>query len=191
MLFAGHETTARLLFWASYLLTLAPEEQEHLRAEARAFAPEDVHALADLDRRPRTRQVLYEALRLYPPAPNLVREAVTDHEINGEPIRRGNLAWVVPFVLHRHRRFWSDPTAFQPDRFAGQASPWANSAYLPFGAGPRSCIGAAFALSEAQIVLSALLSRFRITLEGDRPVLPVGRVTLTPDHEPWFRLSPV
>lgn len=188
MIFGGYETTARLLFWASYLLTLDPAEQTRLRAEIAAFPPERVSTLEDLGHWPRLRLVLLEALRLYPPAPILAREAVDDDVVMGEPVRRGMQIYVAPWVLHRHRKHWQHPTAFMPDRFAGQSSPWtSNGAYLPFGAGPRICIGAVFALSEAQIMLATVLHRYTLAIEGNRPVLPVGRLTVLPSYAPMFR----
>lgn len=190
MIFAGYETTARLLFWASYLLTLDRDEQARLRAEIAAFPPERVTSLDDLSRWPRLRQVLLEALRLYPPVPIIVREPVEDDEIMGEPVRRGVQVYVAPWVLHRHRKHWQQPTAFVPDRFAGQPSPWTSgSAYLPFGAGPRICLGAVFALAEAQIMLARVLQRYSLTIESKRPVMPVGRLTVQPSYHPMFRLE--
>jgi cytochrome P450 len=190
MIFAGYETTARLLFWASYLLTLDHSEQARLRAEVAAFPPERVTTLDDLGRWPRLRLVLLEALRLYPPVPLLVREPVEDDVIMGEPVRRGVQVYVVPWVLHRHRKHWQHPTAFMPDRFAGQSSPWtSNGAYLPFGAGPRICIGAVFALAEAQIMLATMLRRYTLTIESKRPVMPVGRLTIQPSYAPMFKLD--
>jgi cytochrome P450 len=123
MIFAGYETTARLLFWASYLLTLDHGEQARLRAEVAGFPPERVKTLDDLNHWPRLRRALLETLRLYPPVPLLVREPIEDDVIMGEPVRRGVQVYVAPWVLHRHRRHWQHPTAFIPDRFAGQSSP--------------------------------------------------------------------
>ena len=97
---------------------------------------------------------------------------------------------IAPWVLHRQPRFWPDPLAFRPDRFAPDAAPPARFAYLPFGAGPRVCVGAQFALTEATLLLAMLVGRFRINLDGDRPVLPVAVVTTQPDHAPRFHLRP-
>jgi len=192
MIFGGFETTARLLFWASYLLTLDPAEQERLRTEISAFASDRVAALDDLARWPRLRLTLLETLRLYPPVAHIVREAVADDEIIGEPVHARGQVWVSPWVLHRHRSFWDQPTAFMPERFADKPSPWtANAAYLPFGSGPRTCIGATFAMCEAQIMLAKLLNRYRISCNDARPVLPVARVTTGPSFAPQFRLEPV
>jgi cytochrome P450 len=190
MIFGGYETTARLLFWASYLLTLDHGEQARLRAEVAAFPPERVATLDDLGHWPRLRLVLLEALRLYPPAPILAREPIEDDVIMGEPVRRGVQVYVVPWVLHRHRKHWQHPTAFMPDRFAGQSSPWTSGgAYLPFGAGPRICIGAVFAFAEAQIMLATVLKRYTLAIESKRPVMPVGCLTIQPSYAPMFNLE--
>jgi cytochrome P450 len=190
MIVAGYETTARLLFWASYLLTLDLSEQDRLRAELASFPPERVSSLDDLLNWPRLRQVLFEALRLYPPAAYISREAIADDVVAGEPVRAGTQAWISPWVLHRHRKHWDNPTAFTPDRFAGKLSPWTGGgAFVPFGAGPRICIGATFAMAEAHIMLAMLLSRFRIALDAAPPVLPVARITTAPSYEPSFRLE--
>jgi cytochrome P450 len=190
MIFAGYETTARLLFWASYLLTLDHAEQTRLRAEVATFPPEHVATLDDLGHWPRLRLVLLEALRLYPPVPLQVREPIEDDVIMGEPVRRGVQVYVAPWVLHRHRKHWQHPTAFIPDRFAGQPSPWTSGgAYLPFGAGLRICIGAVFALAEAQIMLATVLQRYHLAIENKRPVMPVGRLTIQPSHAPMFKLA--
>jgi cytochrome P450 len=190
MIFAGYETTARLLFWASYLLALDHGEQARLRAEVAAFPPERVATLDDLGHWPRLRLVLLEALRLYPPVPILVREPIEDDVIMEEPVRRGVQVFVAPWVLHRHRKHWQHPTAFMPDRFAGQSSPWASGgAYLPFGAGPRICIGAVFALAEAQIMLATALERYTLAIKSRRPVMLVSRPTIQPSYAPMFTLE--
>jgi cytochrome P450 len=191
MLFAGFETTSRLLFWATYMLSLDGAEQTRLRQEVGGFPPGRLTTLEDLHHWPRLRQVLLEALRLYPPVPVMMREAVGEDVLCGEAIGEGCLVWISPWVIHRHNRFWDRPTAFIPDRFAGKANPWVTEpGFLPFGAGPRICIGASFAMAEASIILATLLSRFEWSLESDRPVMPVGGVTTAPDHEPWFRVEP-
>jgi cytochrome P450 len=189
MLVAGHETTARLLFWASYLLTLDVAEQTRLRAEIETFPPERIGSLDDLQHWPRLRQTLLETLRLYPSAPHMSREAIAQDTVLGEPNETGAQVWISPWVIHRHRKFWDQPTAFIPDRFAGQLAPWTSGTFLPFGAGPRICIGATFAMTEAQIIMATLLSRFTIALNDPRPVLPVGTALLSPSHEPLFKID--
>ncbi len=190
MIFAGYETTARLMFWASYLLTLDQAEQATLRAEVAAFPPEHIRTLDDLARWPRLRLVLLETLRLYPPVPLLMRQPIEDDVIIGERVKRGAQVYVAPWVLHRHRKHWQNPTAFMPDRFAGQPAPWtASGAYLPFGAGPRICIGAIFALAEAQIMLATVLQKYTLSIESKQPVMPVGRLTIQPSDAPLFKLT--
>lgn len=190
MFFAGSETTARLMFWASYLLSQAPEEQSKVRAEIANYPPERVAALDDLRNWPRLRNVLLEALRLYPPIPNTLRDAIGPDQICGEPIKPNAQVWMSAWVMHRHRRFWEHPTAFVPDRFAGTPAPWVQlPAFVPFGAGPRICLGLTFALSEAQVILAHLLARYRVSLADGPAVLPIGRVTIEPSYEPEFQLQ--
>jgi cytochrome P450 len=190
MLAAGHETTARLLFWTTYLLTLDLAQQNRVRAEIVAFPPDRVTRLEDLINWPNARHTLLEALRLYPPVAYITRQAIADDIVGSEPVRPGTLIWISPWVLHRHRKFWSQPTAFKPDRFASKPASWTNDgAFMPFGAGPHICIGATFALVEAQIMLATLLSRFKITLDDPRPVLPVASLTTAPGYDPLFQLE--
>ena len=192
MFFGGSETTARLMFWACYLLAQDRETQTMLRTEISAFAPERAGNIEDLRNWPRLRNVLLEAMRLYPPVPHILRGAIAAETVCGEPIPAGAQVWISPWVLHRHRKFWRHPTAFMPERFAGQQAPWVQTpGYIPFGAGPRICLGLHFALAEAQIVLAHLLSRFRISLPGAEEVMPVGRVTIEPSVEPGFELERV
>ena len=192
MLAAGHETTTRLLFWATYLLTLDLAQQNRVRAEVVAFPPDRVTRLDDLINWPSVRQTLLEALRLYPPAAYITREAIADDTVAGEPVRPGMLIWISPWVLHRHRKFWSQPTAFVPDRFASKPPSWTNDgAFMPFGTGPRICIGATFAMAEAHIMMATLFSRFKFSLDDTRPVLPVASVTTAPSYAPFFQLERV
>ena len=192
MLAAGFETTSRLLFWAAYLLALDPKTQARVRAEVRAFPAEQVASLDDLKAWPLLRSVLFETLRLYPAAPVFGREATADTELMGHPVPAGASITVSPWLMHRHRKLWDAPTAFRPERFIDQPHPWGVEGFIPFGAGPRVCIGAGFALAEAQVILASLLARVEIGLEGGlengRPVLPKASITLGPDHEPDFHL---
>ncbi len=182
MILAGHETTAVTLFWCLYLAALYPDTQDALAAEA-AGVP-DTAAL------PRARAHVDEALRLYPPAFLIVREAIAADEVAGFPIDPGTVITISPWVLHRHRRHWANPDGFDPARFAPGAPPIDRFAYMPFGAGPRICVGASFALTEAVLVLAAVLARFRVELVGGGAVLPLGRVTTQPDRPVRFVLSP-
>jgi cytochrome P450 len=188
---AGFETTARVLFWTAYLLCLDKAEQARLREEVRAFPPDRVQVLANLQKWPRLRAVLLESMRLYPPAPLFTRMAAAEDEVCGRKVLPGTLVMISPWLMHRHRKHWERPEAFIPDRFMDKAQDYlTNGAYIPFGAGPRICIGATFALAEASIVLAMLLQRFEIELDDERPVMPVSVITTMPDIEPWFRLKP-
>ena len=112
-------------------------------------------------------------------------------EVLGENVAPGDMIWISPWTMHRHRDHWDEPTRFVPQRFAGQSLPWTHGAFIPFGSGPRICIGASFAMAEAQILLAMLLQRYRIGLADNRPVLPIGLTTTLPSYEPRFSLSPV
>jgi cytochrome P450 len=131
-----------------------------------------------------------ETLRLYPPAFAVARKAIGRDEVDGVVIPPGSLAMISPWVLHRHVRLWEEPEAFNPARFLGDEQPAHRFAYLPFGAGPRVCVGAQFALTEASMVLAMLTQRFEIGLAGTTPVLPVAVITTQPDHPAPFRLTP-
>ena len=191
MLAAGFETTSRLLFWTVLLLALDPRAQDRVRGEIAAYPPDTVETLDDLKAWPLMRSVLMEALRLYPPAPLIAREAVRADEVLGHRVEPGHMVMISPWLMHRHRKLWDQPNAFLPDRFIDQPHPWGLEAFIPFGAGPRVCIGASFALAEAQLLLAHLLQAFQITRTDERPVLPVAAVSLGPDHEPDFRLTPI
>ena len=133
------------------------------------------------DRMPVTKAVLEEALRLYPPAALLTRTAIDADEIGGKAILPGTLVTVSPFLLHRHRTLWERPDEFDPDRFLGPNRDRIDRfAYIPFGAGPRVCIGMGFALQEAIIVLAYLTRAFRFDLAEGHLVRPVQRITLRP-----------
>lgn len=190
MILAGHETTAGTLFWAAYLLALAPELQERVAAEARGADLGDPTGCQSDGRLPLTRAVIDETLRLYPAAFVVVRRALGPDTVAGHPVQKSDIVIVSPWVLHRHRSLWADPDAFDPGRFLPGAPVPARFAYLPFGAGPRVCIGAQFALSEAVLALARLLARFRLVLNDREPVLPQAVVTTQPDRQARFRLIP-
>ncbi len=189
MILAGHETTALALFWSLYLLAARPEAQEQLAAEVAALELTPATAGDMLQRLPFTRAVASEALRLYPPAFVIVREAIGPDSHRGIAIPPGSLAMISPWVLHRHRKLWRHPDAFIPDRFMEEAEPPPRLAYLPFGTGPRVCVGAQFAMAEITLVLAMLIQRFRISPADDGPVMPVAVVTTQPDRAAAFRLS--
>jgi len=189
LIIAGHETTAATLFWACYAAARLPEHQERIAEEAAALDLSPGNAATALKRLPYTRAHLDETLRLYPPAFLLVREAIGPDTIGGRRIAPGTVVSISPWVLHRHRRRWRNPDAFDPTRFLPGAPPPERYAYMPFGAGPRVCIGAQFALTEATLVLARLLRAFRIEPFGSGTVVPRGFVTTQPDRPVRFLLS--
>ena len=188
---AGHETTANALTWAIYLLSQAPDIRRRVEEEVdEVLGGEGGSDPAHVERLVFTRAVLYEAIRLYPPVPFMSRAAIAEDRIAGFRVRRGTLVMVPPYVLHRHRTLWSDPDCFDPDRFMPERRAGIDRyAYLPFGAGPRVCIGASFSLQEAVIVLSRLVRSVRLDTEPGQVVRPVQRVTLRPDGGLPMRLS--
>jgi cytochrome P450 len=191
MLAAGFETTARAMFWAVYLIAQDPALQAAVRAEVRAAPAKAIGGLDDLDRWPLLRGALLEGLRLYPTASVLSRVATeTDAAPGGRKIRKGSLVMVSPWVMHRHEALWTDPAVFKPERFGREpALNFAEGPFMPFGGGRRTCLGATFALTEAQITLARLIDRFEIALDDARPVMPIAIVSTTPSIDPYFHLA--
>src|SRR6185312_8236669 len=178
---AGHETTANCLTWSLYLLSQSREWRERLCAEAeRELDRGDPASLAD--RLVETRAVIDESNRLYPPISAISRVARGDDELSGHRVRRGTMVVIAPYVLHRHRALWTQPDYFNPDRFLpGARETIERFAYLPFGAGPRVCIGSAFALQEACVTLAMLARDFDFALAPGHVVRPVQKMTLRAD----------
>jgi cytochrome P450 len=189
LIIAGHETTAATLFWACYAASRLPEHQERVAAEAAAVDLSADSAATALKRLHFTRAFVDETLRLYPPAFLIVREALGPDTIAGRRIAPGTVVSVSPWVLHRHRRRWRNPDSFDPTRFLPGAPAPGRYAYMPFGAGPRVCIGAQFALTEAVLVLARLLRAFRVEPFGSGVVVPRGFVTTQPDRPVRFLLN--
>jgi unspecific monooxygenase len=188
MIIAGHETTATTLFWCCTIAALRPEHQRRIAEEAARLDLSAEGAAGAIKSLVFTRAFVDEALRLYPPAFLIVRQAIGPDEIAGRPIKPGTAVSISPWVLHRHRRLWNDPEEFDPGRFMEGAEPPPRFAYMPFGAGPRVCVGAQFALTEAVLVLARLLRRFRLELDGPATMIPRGLVTTQPDRPVRFWL---
>lgn len=188
---AGHETTALTLGWALYLCALDPVVQERAAAEAQAARdPATGRVTAEsLPRLPCVQQIVQEALRLYPPAAFLSRTAQVPDRLEDREIRRGDTVMLPIYALHRHRLLWDDPDRFDPDRFAPGVER-DRFAFLPFGAGPRICIGANFALQEAAIILATLLARFRLAPVPGRVPRPRMILTLRPEGGVWLTATP-
>ncbi len=186
---AGHETTANTLAWSLFLLSQSPFWYARVRQEADRELTGDVEGLAE--RLTVTRAVVEETLRLYPPIAALSRMAEQADVLSGHRVKRHALIVIAPYVLHRHRRLWARPNLFDPSRFLEPAkAEIPRFAFLPFGAGPRTCIGSSFALQEATVVLATLVHRFDLELAPDTHVWPVQRVTLRPIGGLPMRITP-
>ena len=186
---AGHETTANTLGWSIFLLSQSPGWRTRVREEAGRELAGPVEGLAD--RLVVTRAVVEEALRLYPPIAALSRMAKKADTLGGVAVKPRSLIVIAPYVLHRHLTLWEHPDAFDPSRFmSARRGKIGRFAYLPFGSGPRICIGASFALQEATIALAALTQCFDIELSPDAKVWPLQRITLRPENGLPMRVTP-
>lgn len=186
---AGHETTARALAWTLHLLSRAPDWQERARREAMAAPDDPAEWVAAM---PTVRAVFEEAMRLFPPVPHMSRMALEADRLGDVEVPAKATVVIAPWVLHRHRLLWDAPSAFMPERFLpGARERIDRFAYLPFGAGPRVCIGATFAMQEAVVALACVLRRVRLApIRGVEP-RPVLRITLRPDDRIPMQIHPV
>jgi cytochrome P450 len=178
---AGHETIATAMSWTWYLLHQHPEAAARVRKEALEVLEGRSPGFEDLPRLPYTGQVIDECMRLYPPVWMVERQALAEDQLGPWRIPPGTIVGVSPWVMHRHPALWDDPTRFRPERFAPQhAESRHKLAYMPFGAGPRICIGNHFALMEAKIILATMIQRYDVEVLRPRAVRLDPRVTLRP-----------
>jgi cytochrome P450 len=178
-LLAGHDTTAKALTWALYLLSRSPTWEDRVMNEIASAVPAGPVAAASIEALPTVLQVVKETLRLYPPAPETTRIATIDMELGGVRVEAGTIIDIPIYAIHRHRRLWHDPDTFDPDRFSPEeeaARP--RYQFIPFGAGPRICIGASFALVEATVMLAMFLREFRFRCPAGFEPTPISRLTL-------------
>lgn len=185
---AGHETTALTLAWALYLCAFDEDVQDAARAEAQAVLGTRAATAEDVAQLPLIRRIVEEALRLYPPGGFLSRTAQADDRLAEADIRPGDTVMVPVYGLHRHRDLWDAPDTFDPSRWTDR-SRIDRYQYLPFGDGPRICIGAQFALQEAIVILSSLLARFRFRAVRGRVPKPVMILTLRPEGGVWLEVE--
>lgn len=178
---AGHETTAKALTWSLYLLARAPEWQDKIAAEVNAVCGDAPVAAEHLDRLEITRAVFKEAMRLYPPAPMMNRLLTEPVKLGGHDLPAGTFIVIPVYAIHRHRRLWQDPDRFDPTRFfkENEAS-HARTQFMPFGFGPRTCIGMSFAMMEGVAILGTLVRRARFGWDGKHLPEPLSRITLRP-----------
>ncbi len=179
---AGHETTAVAMTFVWYLLSKHPWVEAKLHEELASVLNGRAPKYEDLENLPYTRQVIQEAMRLYPPVPGLAgRQALADDVVSGHSIRKGTHVAIMPWILHRHQTLWDEPGRFDPDRFSPENSCGRDRfAWLPFGGGPRICIGAGLAMTEATLILATVAQRFRFGFVEDQEVRLKARITLRP-----------
>ncbi len=165
---AGHETTALMLMWTLYLLSLNPEVQDRLKAEIDTILGDRVPVLEDLPKMPYTLQVLNESMRIYPPAWSLmVRKAMEDLTLGGTTIPAGSVMLIPMWVIHRDARFFAEPLRFDPERFAGDwKKRYPSYSYFPFGGGGHVCVGSHLAMLEGQLILPMMVQRYRFEVES-------------------------
>jgi len=186
---AGHETTANALTWAWVLLAQHPEAEAKLHAELDAVLGGELPGLEHIRSLTYTEQVIKETMRLYPPIPEFARQALSDVRLGEYVIPKGTIVMVPVFAMHHDPRWFEDPDSFRPERFAGGAErALPKLAYLPFGGGPRVCIGNAFAQMEATLLLATLAQRYRLSLAPGQRVVPEATLTLRPRDDLPMRL---
>jgi len=176
---AGHETTAQALTWTWYLLSLHPAVEARLDEELGAVLNGRTPHYGDIASLRYTRMVIEESMRLYPPAHTMAREPIAVDYVLGQRIPPGAIVLIAPWLLHRKASLWPEPHRFNPDRFMTEPPRFS---YIPFGAGQRICIGAAFAMTEAILILATIAQRYRLRLKPGHPIEPQGLITLRPRH---------
>jgi cytochrome P450 len=187
---AGHETTASALTWTWYLLARHPQADAKLLDELRGVLAGRAPTVTDLPNMPYTEMVIRESLRLYPPAPAFGREPIEDVTIGAYEVPKGSLVMVNSYAMQRDARFFTDPDRFNPDRFAaGWEERVPRYAYLPFGGGPRVCIGNGFAMMEARLILATVAQRWKLSLETADEIRPKQVVTVRPSGPLRMRIE--
>jgi len=190
LIVAGHETTASGLNWTWYLLSQHPEAEARLHSELDAAPETAAPSLAEMEALPYTRQVLDEALRLYPPGWLLSRRTLEADTLGGFPVPPGTNVLLPLYLLHRHPGFWKEPERFWPERFAPQhEAERPRFAYMPFAAGPRHCIGEAFALYEMLMHLYKVARRYRLAYVPDQPLELEAQINLRTRYPLHMRLE--
>lgn len=183
LLLAGHDTSAHSLSWTLHLLATHPEVESRLAGHLAAQLNGAPATAADLPRLPYLKQVVQESMRLYPPVWALARRAEREMIFGDHLLPANAYVAVVAWALHRHPEFWPEPDRFDPDRFEPDRARARHSyCYLPFGAGPRTCIGAGMAMLEIQLVLAQILQRFKLQVVPDHPIETLAKVTLKPRY---------
>lgn len=186
---AGHETTASVLTWVFFILSVQPQVVARIREEVARVVGDGEVEFDHLRQLAFTRAVFRETLRLYPPLTFMPRVAAEATKIGRFRLRRGAMIMISPWTTHRHRRLWRDPDLFDPDRFMPEReAELPGGAYLPFGMGPRVCVGASFALTESTLILARLVRRFDFECLDPAAVRPAARLTTRPSRQVFCRV---
>ncbi len=189
---AGHETTASVLTWAFFILSQQPEIVVSMRAEIEAVTGGGAISFEHTKKLGFVRNVFRETMRLYPPITFIPRVAAEAMTIATKRVKRGTMVMIAPWTIHRHTKLWPNPACFDPDRFSPERErEIPTGAYIPFGLGPRICVGAAFATVESTLILARLIRAFDIKALDPAKVQPVARLTTRPAREIMCRLEPV
>jgi cytochrome P450 len=185
-LLAGHETTANALTWTFYLISRHPEVEQRLLSELAEVLGGRTPTLEVVSKLTYTKSVIQESMRLYPPIWIIERRVIEEDVVDGYTLPAGSAVVISPYALHRHPAFWDRPEEFDPSRFDSPAP----AAYIPFGAGPRSCIGSEFAMLEAQLITAMVMQSFHLDLVPGHPVVPLPDITLRSKHGMMMNAHP-
>ncbi len=177
---AGHETTANVLAWTWYLISQSSDVEKKLHEEVDTVLKGKTPSYDDVKNLPYTRAILDETMRLYPPVPILSRQALKDDTIRGRKVPEGSLMLIVPWLIQRHKKYWTNPDSFIPERFMPGAEKPQKFTYIPFSAGPRVCIGRSFGITESVLAVAIIAQRFRLTLDKNTAITHECRLTLRP-----------
>ena len=186
---AGHETTASVLTWVFYILAFQPNLVQRLRQEINDVVGDGDVEFAHIKRLPLVRAVFRETLRLYPPITFIPRVALRNAKVGPRKLRRGALVMIAPWTLHRHKLYWKDPHEFRPERFLSEQGEQTPGAYIPFGQGNHTCVGAGFAQAESALIISRLIRRFDFVMTNTEPVRPAARLTTRPVKQITYRVK--
>lgn len=190
LMLAGHETTSNALTWTLYLLSEHPDVREKLEEEVDRVLAGRMPTFEDIPQLTYTTMVLEESMRLYPPAYAVARTAADEDVVGGYRVEKGAVITLSPYVTHRHPDFWEDPDRFDPQRFSAERkAKRPRYAYIPFGGGPRKCIGSNFAMTEATLILAMIAQRFRLDHVPEHPVELEPLITLRPRHGMLMQLQ--
>lgn len=190
LLLAGHETTACALTWTLYQIGNRPDVQTKMQEEITSILGGRVPEYEDVAKLKFTKMVLDESLRLYPPVWLIPRRAHNDDSVNGYPISAGSEVLICPYSLHRHPGYWDNPESFDPERFSTRRDDELfKYVYLPFGAGPRYCVGASFAILESLLILAMIIQRYRLRVVANQEIIPHASLTLYPKNGLMMELT--